>query len=307
MNSDDFWRMIDGVLDLPFDARAARLVDLLAARAEGDITGFEDRLAEALHRLDTPAHAVAHGDAFLYIRCAAVLSGSRAHQRIVEDPRSLLALADVEAEELLFVASTAYERVTDRPWEHRAPVSYESGTSAAWGRPVEDGTDEWQPEWLSWSGGYGLGVQMSAEYELTRLHLVEALDATEGWRQWWSAAPAPQADVTFVVDPGMPEQTKVRKGRKVVRAEVVRDRHGFASAPAATEPEKARDDLVAVLTITAEQLRMPAMPQFPPMPVLSEEELRNQCQGHEESAAIDRMAAELVARHLGQGVWGAMP
>ncbi|MFF5232661.1 DUF4240 domain-containing protein [Dactylosporangium sp. NPDC000521] len=214
MDSDDFWRLIDGVLDLPFDARAARLVDLLAVRAEGDITGFEDRLAEALQRLDTPAHAVDHGDALLYLRCAAVLSGSRVYRSVVEDPPSLRHLVDVEAEELLFVASTAYERATDRPWEHRAPVSYETGTSPAWGRPVEDDTTGWQPAWLNWSGGYGLGVQMSPEYELTQLRLIDALDAGAEWRQWWSAAPAPQADIMFIIDWSSREQTKVRKGAK---------------------------------------------------------------------------------------------
>ncbi|MFF5232660.1 hypothetical protein [Dactylosporangium sp. NPDC000521] len=62
-----------------------------------------------------------------------------------------------------------------------------------------------------------------------------------------------------------------------------------------------------MLTITAEHIRMPAMPPFPPIPSLSDEELRNQRQGHEESAAIERMAAEMVARHLGPGVSGGMP
>ena len=302
MNGNAFWRLIDGVLDVPLDDRAARLQDRLAELDEDGITGFADQLAGALHRLDTPAHAAAageaRGDAFLYIRCAAVLSGSHLYRRIVDSPQALSVLEEAEAEPLLFVAPNAYERSTDRPWEHTTPVSYESGSNAAWGVTEQDGEPYWS--WLMFSGGQGLGVQPTPEYELTYVHLLEALDASQTWQRWWSNAPAPQAEMYLFIDPAGQDQAKVRKGRKVVRAQVSRTRHGFDSAPDASEPEKARDDIRAVLAITAERIGMPPMPEFPPLPELTEEELRVQREAHEESAALDRAAAELMTRLSGE-------
>jgi hypothetical protein len=135
MEWDEFWALVDR-----HGADLDELTAELASRNETAITGFEDRLADLLHALDTPRHAAAaraRNDAFLYIRCGAVVAGRTRYERVLTDPGELRRFRLREQEDLLYVASTAYERSTGRPWRYEATVSYESGTNTdAWGEPA---------------------------------------------------------------------------------------------------------------------------------------------------------------------------
>ncbi|GAA2657978.1 DUF4240 domain-containing protein [Paractinoplanes durhamensis] len=89
----------------------------LSTRAAATITTFEDRLTAALYALDTPAHAKAaraRNDWFLYVRCATVAAGRDTYELVLTRPAELRRVARREAELLLTVAPTAYERSTGR-------------------------------------------------------------------------------------------------------------------------------------------------------------------------------------------------
>jgi len=110
----------------PDDDAFERLADELATRQAWEILAFEDQLASALYALDTRGHARAaraRGDWFLYVRCAAISSGSSIYQQILADPKELRRFARREAEPLLYVAMKAYERSTGDAWTHESPVS----------------------------------------------------------------------------------------------------------------------------------------------------------------------------------------
>jgi hypothetical protein len=141
MEQDEFWRLIETMGTEQDDDDFERLTDLLAARAGTDIVAFEDQLASLLYALDTRAHARAaraRGDWFLYVRCAALSCGRSVYENVLADPEKLRRFARREAEPLLYVASTAYERSTGTRWNHESPVSYESGSNiAGWGGQEE--------------------------------------------------------------------------------------------------------------------------------------------------------------------------
>ncbi|GAB2617612.1 hypothetical protein Aab01nite_31020 [Paractinoplanes abujensis] len=129
MEPGDFWQLIT----LGDDREFGRVVDELARREVSAIYGFEDRLAALLYAIDTYPHARAaraRGDWFLYVRCAVVADGPSAYEEVLAEPRKLRRYATREAEHLLSVASTAYERKTGLPWTHEAPYDYESGSNA---------------------------------------------------------------------------------------------------------------------------------------------------------------------------------
>jgi hypothetical protein len=137
MEQAEFWRLLESMGNHPDDDAFERLSDELATHQASEILAFEDRLASALHALDTRDHARAaraRGDWFLYVRCAAVCSGRSVYQKVLADPKELRRFARREAEPLLYVAMKAYERSTGDAWTHESPVSYESGSNGAgWG------------------------------------------------------------------------------------------------------------------------------------------------------------------------------
>jgi hypothetical protein len=142
MDQDEFWALIGGL----HTADADVLVERLAAMPVAAITGFADRLAEALHALDTPELAdqpvwdveqdpeadeplSPSDDAFLYTRCAVVASGRETYERVRAEPTALAGRWDLGREDLLYVAPRAYEQATGEEWDHESPVSYETGSA----------------------------------------------------------------------------------------------------------------------------------------------------------------------------------
>jgi hypothetical protein len=149
VHEDEFWTLIGSLGEGDPDV----LVGRLAAMPVTAITGFADRLAEALYGLDTPELAdqpvwdveqdpetdkplSPSTDAFLYTRCAVVASGRETYDRVRAEPVALAGQWDLGWEDLLYVAPRAYEQATGEEWDHESPVDYETG--AGW---PEDATE----------------------------------------------------------------------------------------------------------------------------------------------------------------------
>ncbi|MEU4242746.1 DUF4240 domain-containing protein [Actinoplanes sp. NPDC026619] len=192
MELDEFWELIGSRRT---DDDFAALTDRLAERDAATITAFEDRLTELLYALDTPPHAKAaraRGDWFLYVRCAAVAAGRDTYELVLEEPAKLRRFARREAELLLPVASTAYERSTGRPWDHETVLSYESGSNTeAWhGFPSLPQAAPAEP--VSW-----LTTQTSNRY-VARLAYVIGEDPA--WGAWWSATGIAHCELQLAAD-----------------------------------------------------------------------------------------------------------
>jgi hypothetical protein len=224
---DDFWQLVRTLG--PRDDDFERLTDRLAALTADEIVGFEDRLAELLYALDTPAHAAAaraRNDWFLYVRCAAVAAGRDTYAEVLTEPARLRRFARREAEFLLPVAANAYERSTGKLWEHESPVSYESGSNAAaWGEPEfaphEPGPDP--DPWLTVHTTIFRPEGWPAAYEYLVHHVEWALIADPGWASWWSAAGIARChlSLTFLTEDNL-TGTTVKVGRARVEAQAVR-------------------------------------------------------------------------------------
>ncbi|MFC0624246.1 DUF4240 domain-containing protein [Kribbella deserti] len=153
MDEEEFWALIATLGGLATADRVTQLEQFLADLPPDGITGFADRLAEALAALDTYEHyqqpIASHlgDDGFLYLRCDVVALGRNRHAAIVAEP-TLLNRVEVElGEPLLYAAATAWEASTELPWLHQSPISYETGSSKAhWpadcGRPAPAGDDD---------------------------------------------------------------------------------------------------------------------------------------------------------------------
>lgn len=138
----EFWTLIDVLDGRADDDRCTRLAEVLAQRSPVGITGFGERLAEALHRLDQrqfgllPVAGMGRpddpfpqsGDHFLYARCAVVAAGREVYESVFEDPArfSPFTAPTAQGESLLYVAPQAYERVTGEEWHRATRYSFES-------------------------------------------------------------------------------------------------------------------------------------------------------------------------------------
>jgi hypothetical protein len=132
------------------DAVLQPAVDALAAMPEADIQRFDDLLAEKLYAIDTREHArhlfaaeadVDDGDThisadeFLYGRCVVVANGRALYEKVLADPGSIP--TGLEFEALLYLASAAFEKRTNREYDHVPSVSWESFSNKAGWKPTE--------------------------------------------------------------------------------------------------------------------------------------------------------------------------
>lgn len=137
LSDEDFWKLIallDWSQEGEDEAVIEPLVQALAAMPASFIYQFEDKLAEKLYQLDTAAHAQAYQkhegnsvhlsvDDFLYVRAGVVANGQSAFETILQTPEKM---PDVSFETLLNVASEAYERKTDKPFDYIPVYNYET-------------------------------------------------------------------------------------------------------------------------------------------------------------------------------------
>ena len=152
LSEASFWMLIDEMRGDAADEGCHRLYAALRQRGPEDVLGFEDRLAEVLHRLDlrsiakqrwrdtadpwwAPSLPFISADSFLYARCAAVAAGQAAVEAILADHRQFRGRWDLGAERLLYVPREAYEALSGQPWpeDHVSPFSYETGSNPAGG------------------------------------------------------------------------------------------------------------------------------------------------------------------------------
>ena len=145
MDDTTFWKLIAS-LDWEKTGNDRAVVEpVVKALAAMDITaieGFENRLSEKLHSLDTEAHAREIGenayvapdkhfsvDWFLYARCCVIANGQEFYEHVLTDPRNWP--KDMEFEAILYVAGSAYESKTGEEFSYSAPVSYETYTNTS--------------------------------------------------------------------------------------------------------------------------------------------------------------------------------
>lgn len=152
MDETTFWALIARAGGSTEEHAIHRIWLGLRGMSAEDALGFQDRLAEVLHRMDLRSIAKQRwreasepawlpripgisDDGFLYARCAAVLEGAETVAAIVADPRRFKRRWNFDAEELLSVGPDAWEAITGRTWtyDHQTPVSYETGSNPAGG------------------------------------------------------------------------------------------------------------------------------------------------------------------------------
>lgn len=144
LDEDVFWDIIDLFDWTRGDDEAAIMepaVKQLATMDVARIEAFEDRLAFALHQLDTMEHAKNIGkssykdgdeyfvvDSFLYARCLAVARGRDFYEAVLADPLKMP--KDSEFESLLYLAGEAYDEQTGREFDYSSKISYETFANA---------------------------------------------------------------------------------------------------------------------------------------------------------------------------------
>jgi hypothetical protein len=134
--SKAFWEIVK-LIPLDADDPLEEARKKLASLTEKKIKQFEEALAQKLYKLDTEKHAREIGeqayrgedyyfspDYFLYVRCMAVAKGKILYDKVVEQPS--LMPKDEEFEELLTLASEAYEEKTGEEFDYVPSKDYET-------------------------------------------------------------------------------------------------------------------------------------------------------------------------------------
>ncbi|WP_436536683.1 DUF4240 domain-containing protein [Actinoplanes sp. HUAS TT8] len=258
MDEDAFWRLAGRLGRDPADEDFDALVDRLARLTEPEITGFADRLAWVLWRIDTPEHyeasAAAGGDWFLYVRCAVVAAGHKAYEKVLRKPSALARFADEEAELLLGVAERAFERATGRLWEHETPVGWEMGSNAAaWGTPARTVRES---PWLTLVFGSAL---VEPEAYAVLLHDVVARAAADPvWQRWWAGSGLRQCELSLVLD--TEPVASFQAGRVRARLHLTHDSGPFPLHDPAGLAEHAAVEIQNMLAEIRVRLSLPELP-----------------------------------------------
>ncbi|MCE5229806.1 DUF4240 domain-containing protein [bacterium] len=125
MIDEKFWKLIEqsGAGRADCEEQVENLIGILARLPAQEIIEFDRILLEKrilAYRWDLWGVAfIINGgcsdDGFEYFRCWLIGQGREAFERVLQDPESVADLTDehgIECEDLLYVASQAYERVT---------------------------------------------------------------------------------------------------------------------------------------------------------------------------------------------------
>ena len=135
-SEEQFWYLID-----QFDWKQKKRADVvrpainaLSEMPVSSIYLFEDFLSEKLFNLDTRQHAEAYMkqqeddyfsvDDFLYVRCAVLAEGRAYYKDIEKNPSALD--ADIDFEQILYIAAEAYKQKTGREFEYSPLFNYET-------------------------------------------------------------------------------------------------------------------------------------------------------------------------------------
>ena len=142
MSDERFWAMIDLIPGPTYDQSStdlSRLTDELSRLPATEIQGFFETLARKLYALDTRAHYRAfswfpgESDPFLYARLSVVGHGRAYYERMLGHPAEFPSGNSPWLETLLYVADTAYLKVTGTEFTRESSVDFESfSNSEGW-------------------------------------------------------------------------------------------------------------------------------------------------------------------------------
>jgi hypothetical protein len=264
MDEQTFWDLVGALgLDPAADAYE-RLTDTLSDYSADDIRDFADHLARALYALDTPAHyRAAAGDSFLGVRCAVVAAGRFAYRRVLESPATLAEYAQRSHAgcALLPVPEQAYRTATRRSWEHRTPVSPETGSNAG----------AWAVSWLQPLMVTTRDGRAPQTYMTALQHVVVALDVDPAWQSWWRRSGVATCELGIVAEGRLDHLRPSADIRKV--ADKVRANFTCAlPASAGSRPEDllalAVAEVTGIFEVIREGIGLPALPPMPELPEL---------------------------------------
>jgi hypothetical protein len=149
MNKTVFWNLITAAFSICPVQHCESIRSTLSTLLPAQITAFEGMLAELLYDIDrrelasVPVAGTVSGsgrpvrqseDGFLYARCAVILAGRDAYAAVLADPSAFAPYTSDHwalAQDLLDVASDAYEKVTGETWSHFSPFDYETCSNEA--------------------------------------------------------------------------------------------------------------------------------------------------------------------------------
>ena len=264
MDEQTFWDLVGALGRDPAADAYDRLTDALSDHSADDIRDFADHLAQALYALDTPAHyRAAAGDSFLSVRCAVVAAGRRAYRRVLESPAALAGYAQRSHAgcALLPVPERAYRIATRRPWEHRTPVSPETGSNA----------DAWAVSWLQPLMGTTRDGRTPQTYMTALQHVVVALDVDPAWQAWWRRSGVATCELGIVAEGRLDHlrpSADIRKVDDKVRANFT----CALPASAGSRPEDllalAVGEVTGIFEVIREAIGLPALPPLPELPEL---------------------------------------
>ncbi|MFJ8658474.1 DUF4240 domain-containing protein [Streptomyces sp. NPDC093795] len=143
MSWADFWALIATLNSEATEESCHRLAEELSRRPVTDISGFAERLAEALYRLDQEKFGTLplvdltgrfgspfpqSSDVFLYARCAVVAAGQAVWESVFFDADKFTPYTAGErnGEWLLYVPDKAYELATGKEWDRSTRYCVES-------------------------------------------------------------------------------------------------------------------------------------------------------------------------------------
>lgn len=139
LSEEEFWKIID-LLDWKkrkVTTIMAAAINYLSKSSVEQIKAFDDILSEKLYLLDGQKYAENTGqnayqneekpfsvDGFLYARCKAIAEGKATYESIIVDPKKMI--KDDSFEPLLSMASQAYQKKTEKAYEHIPAYIYET-------------------------------------------------------------------------------------------------------------------------------------------------------------------------------------
>ena len=260
MDEQTFWDLV-GTIGRNQGADAYdRLADELSDRDADDIRDFADHLARALYALDTPAHYRAAADRFLPARCAAVAAGVSVYRQVLASPAGLARYADRPGELLLPVAERAYRTATRAGWEHRTPVSYETGSN----------TDAWNVSWLHpLLGTTTRNGRAPQAYMIALQHVAVTLDTDPAWQNWWRHSGVTDCELGIVAEGRLDHlrpSADIRMADDKVRANFTCALPTAVRGRPADLLHLATAELTGMFEVIREAIGLPAVPPVPPLP-----------------------------------------
>ena len=231
-------------------------------------------------------------DVFLYARCAVVAAGHPTWERVVADPAAMAGSWSIfDGEWLLTVAPNAFEESTGTSWSHESPVSYETGSNTAgWpdtGDSRTPGRGEGGPRGARQEHASTAPARPPAHYPWLQLRASQAeplpwvplyvhvqnaymiaVNADSEWTKWWQPSARRDLEISLWLAPVDDEIFEIKKGRKLVKANIYLDGRFLLSTDRRVLLQHAHEDLARALRFAADELGLGPTPPMPAIPAL---------------------------------------